>query len=100
MTRPQAVQATIDILLTIRDKITDDTDVIWTYFETPAECRAVIEQCLTDLVEGDNKAINELDILFMPTGTVQEHSMANGWRKEYLKLANQFDRLQPFILSV
>jgi hypothetical protein len=36
---------------------------------------------------------DELELLYAPTGALQETSMENGWVNEYLVLSEAFDRL-------
>lgn len=83
----------IEILLKIREKITDDSDLIWTCFETADELRKEIDEFILRLDHGDENVINDIYIHFLPTSTFQEHSMQNGWTDEYMKLAGQFDKI-------
>ncbi len=39
-----------------------------------------------------NKIPKMLDILYAPTGSIQELSISNGWAKIYLELAEAFDK--------
>ncbi|THF82691.1 hypothetical protein [Cohnella fermenti] len=49
---------------------------------------------LKDWVElGDNKVISELNILFAPTGSFQEISIASGWGEKFIELAALFDEI-------
>lgn len=82
-----------DILLKIRQKITDDSDLVWTSFETADELRKEIDGFISRLEQGDKKVIKDIYIHFLPTSTFQEHSMQNGWTDDYLKLAEQFDKI-------
>ena len=48
---------------------------------------------------GDLQALDRLEILFAPTGMLQEVSTDSGWGDEFLDVASDFDRaaknLQP-----
>jgi len=46
---------------------------------------------LADRLLNGKPAIDELHVLFAPTGDIQEHSIAGGWGPEFLKLAERFD---------
>ena len=37
--------------------------------------------------------VDELTLLFLPTGPLQETSMSNGWTGEFLTLSSEFDAL-------
>jgi hypothetical protein len=39
----------------------------------------------------DNGSVPDIDVLFAPTGPIQEVSMSNGWSLEFLQLAERFD---------
>lgn len=81
----------IGILEEIRSYSTDDSDMMYTYFETPKELREEIDQCISGIKAKDKKVWEPLNLSFLPTGTFQEHSMQNGWSERYHKLAERFD---------
>jgi hypothetical protein len=81
------------LLRQIQSKITDGSDMLWGWYETPARLRSDLEQYAHQLVEGDLSCLKELQLLFLPTSVLQEHSIQNGWSKEYLALSSTFDRL-------
>lgn len=83
----------INILLLIREKITDDSDLIWTSYETAEELRAEIDKCIEGLRCCDKKVVEDVNYHFSPAATFQEHSLQNGWSDEYQKLAARFDEL-------
>lgn len=82
-----------EILLKIRDKITDDSDLIWTSFETAEELRKEIDRFILRLNQGNKYVLKDIYVHFLPTSTFQEHSMQNGWMEAYLKLAERFDEI-------
>lgn len=83
----------IDILLKIKQKISDDSDLTWTRFETADELRKEIDEFILRLNQGDDNVFNDISIHFLPTSTFQEHSLQNGWGDEFMKLAEQFDKI-------
>ena len=87
----------IDILLQVKDKIKDDSDCIYTYYETPQEMRNEIDKYLLELKKGSIIFLDEMCMHFSPTAAYQEHSMGNNWTVEYLKLAEQFDNVYEAI---
>lgn len=85
------LQETIYVVLKAREKITDDSDVVWTGYESAAALRNEIDHYLSLLRNGDYNALDKFNIYFSPTCTFQEHSVSNGWADEYLALAEHFD---------
>lgn len=83
----------INILLKIRERITDDSDLVWTSYETADELKNEIDKYVLELRDGNEKLIKNLNIHFLPTSTFQEHSIQNGWTDEYIKLAAHFDEI-------
>ncbi|TNE28695.1 MAG: hypothetical protein EP346_08395 [Bacteroidetes bacterium] len=79
------------ILLTILTKITDQTDVIWAGYNSPAELRKEIELNIEQLKAGNEEALQKFNIMFAPTSVFQELAQSNGWHDEYMKLAREFD---------
>ena len=55
------------------------------------------QECLDKLknkINSDNRSvIEDLLILFAPTGSLQEISISSGWSDEYMKLASRFDKI-------
>ena len=72
-------------------KITDDSEVAWTRYNTPVQLRTELASYLEQLKAGDTRCLPKLNHHFAPTGTFQEHATSNGWGEEYLALAEAFD---------
>ena len=87
----------ISILTVIREKITDDSDLIRTSYETPLELREEIDRCMCHLQQNHKDILDEINFHFSPTSTFQEHSMANGWTESYGVLAARFDKLYELL---
>ena len=81
----------IEIIKIVRNKITDNTDIVWTKYNNTVELQMHIDKNLNLLENGDKQALEEFKHLFMPTSTFQEISISNGWGEEYLELAERFD---------
>lgn len=77
----------------IKSKITADTDLMWTSYNSVEELITEID-LNSKLVENNNKqGLEFFRHLFAPTGTLQEISMQNDWIQEYLNLSLEFDTL-------
>ncbi len=82
----------LEILETITTKITDDSNVVWTRYDNPAQLRAELASYLEQLRTGDTSCLPKLSLNFAPTGTFQDLAISNGWGDEYLALAEAFDK--------
>ena len=86
-----ATEQLLDILGQVQARITDDSDVVWTRFDTPAAMRAELASYSEQLEKGHFSRLGGLDLLFAPTGSLQEHSISNGWGDEFIRLSTLFD---------
>jgi hypothetical protein len=82
-----------EIIETIKTKITSDTDLMWTNYNSSEELIAKINLNSILLEENKKAGLEFFQLLFLPTGTLQEISIQNGWSEEYLKLAAEFDSI-------
>ena len=92
-THNQLLEQAIEILREIKANIRDNSDCIWTSYESSIEIRKDIDKYISELERGNTNIIDETYCHFLPTSTYQEHSMANNWTKEYHKLASKFDKI-------
>ncbi len=83
----------IDILIKIKERFTDNSDMLWTSYESAKEVRDELDDFLEQLKKDDISCLEDLNLHFLPTSTFQEHSLQNNWTKEYMKLSDQFDRI-------
>jgi hypothetical protein len=86
-----AISSLVDILEQIIARITDDSDIVWTNFNSPGEMRKLLTDLINLLKENDTTCLLRLKILFAPTGSFQEHSIDNGWADKYIYLSNSSD---------
>jgi hypothetical protein len=66
----------------------ESNDYSWSSWIDRDHALAEIDSILTDLQNG---SLPEMDILFAPTGPIQEVSLSSGWGNEFLDLAGRFD---------
>ncbi|HLP37943.1 hypothetical protein [Lacibacter sp.] len=83
----------IIILEKVRDKVSDESDVVWAGYDTAKELREEIQLYINELSVGNLQSLKAIDRHFAPTSTLQEHSISNGWSDEYLRLAEKFDAI-------
>lgn len=86
-------QNLFDILKKVKEKFTDNSDMVWTGCETAKEVRDELDGYIEQLSKGDKSCMKKLNMHFAPTSTFQEHSLQNGWAEEYIELSKEFDRI-------
>ena len=63
--------------------------------EEPKEAEKMIDEIIDCLYFDSKKSLPEYwSILYAPTGSIQEISIANGWGDAFLKLAGDYDSLE------
>ncbi|HSZ72925.1 MAG TPA: hypothetical protein VK750_09630 [Cytophagaceae bacterium] len=83
----------IEMLKQIKSYTGKDADTSWSSYDDPQELRDELDEYVTKLTDGNEEVIDTLDILFAPTSTFQELSIANNWSDEYLAMAEEFDKI-------
>jgi hypothetical protein len=83
----------VDVLKTAKTRITNDSDMAWITYNSPAELRDRIGNLIERIEQKELKAIEDACFLFLPTSTFQEHAISNGWTEEYMNLAERFDKV-------
>ena len=83
----------IDLIKQVQSKIADDSNMTWTHYDKPEQLKNELDQYIKELQAGDFRPLEELKLLFLPTATLQEHSISNGWADEYMELSEKFDKL-------
>lgn len=81
----------ISILEQVKEHITDDSDMVWTGYNSAKELRDELDTYIQQLTENDTACLEKLHGHFLPTSNFQEHSLSNGWADAYLRLVEQFD---------
>lgn len=72
-----------------------DNDFAWSSFRDLDEAVSEIDAHILAVRTGDqSKKRLDLQVLFAPTGPIQEVSLSSGWADQYLSLASRFDAVQ------
>ena len=66
----------------------DGNDYSWSSWNDKEQALAEIDSILSQLESG---SVPDIDVLFAPTGPIQEVSVSSGWSREFLNLAERFD---------
>ena len=69
-----------------------DMDVAWSRYNNVEEAVEDINQHNARLRRGDLSKMQDLTLLFAPTGSLQEISISSGWGTPFLSIAARFDR--------
>ena len=64
-------------------------DFIWSSWEDSVAAISEIDDIIKGLAKGNNSKLTQLQIVFLPTGPMQEVSLSSDWGEKFLKLAEQ-----------
>ena len=68
-----------------------ENDFSWSSWEDAAHALQEIGQLLEEFRRGDFSRRGDLEVVFAPTGPMQELSLSSGWSQEFLQLAGRYD---------
>ena len=66
----------------------EGNDYSWSSWNDQKDALAEIDSILAQL---ENGSLPDIEVLFAPTGPIQEVSLGSGWSREFLRLAERFD---------
>ncbi len=87
-----------EILISMRNKIEDDINLLWTSYDSADEVRKELDSYITGIHARNIDSVYRMATLFIPTCEFQTLAIDNGWGDEYLKLADRFDLLYNQLL--
>ncbi len=73
-------------------------ELLWTQYRATADLMAELRRLADRVAAGDHAAVNDLKLLFAPTGTLQTVSIDSGWGFAYLDLAERFDKASVILV--
>jgi hypothetical protein len=83
----------IDVLVAARDLLKrPDNDFSWSSWRDSADAVREIDRLILRIRADDIPKRIDIDVLFAPTGPIQEVSLSSGWAGDFLTLADQFDK--------
>ena len=68
-----------------------DNDFWWSSWEDASAAFREIDGLIARIESGDMPSRSDVEVLFLPTGPIQEVSFSSGWDYEFLALADRFD---------
>lgn len=87
----------LSVLATTSNLLAHSTHEGWDLSD-PSELKDEVDQIIDSIFYNGTAGLPEYwTILFAPTGPLQEISIANGWAEIFLKLAEEFDSLEPIV---
>ncbi len=86
-------QKVVDLLEKIKLRIHPDTDVVWANFDSVDVFLADLNHDIDRLSYCDFATLRKVNYSFGPTGKYQEIATSNSWGDDFIKLADNFDRL-------
>lgn len=87
------LQVIIEITKNVNMRITDQTDLTWTDYNISSNLKSELEGIIAELDNGNLQPLEKLNEYFLPTGLFQEIAIPNGWKDDFILMANQFDDL-------
>lgn len=70
----------------------EDNDFGWSGWHGRADALAEIDAILARIGAGEPIRPASIELLFLPTGPLQEVSLSSGWGDRFLALADRFDQ--------
>ena len=91
MTTPK--QVLLDVLQDAKVLISRPwNDFVWSEWDSASTALAEIQGIEEQITNNDFSRLSHLELIFAPTGAMQELSMASGWADDFLSLVNRFDK--------
>ena len=68
-----------------------DNEFVWSHWDNADEAVAELRMHIEAIEGGALPPKHDLEILFAPTGSIQEVSVSSGWGDAFIALASRFD---------
>jgi hypothetical protein len=75
-----------------------DNDFTWSDWGSTADALQEIDDIIARIESGVLPARLDIEVLFAPTGPIQEVSLSSGWGKAFLGLAERFDAAMKIVV--
>ncbi|HSI61996.1 MAG TPA: hypothetical protein VLE43_02725 [Candidatus Saccharimonadia bacterium] len=91
---PQVAPPLLSILVEARELLArPGNEFAWSKWRCVEDALAEIDVHISHVDEGRPLEKFRLNLLFAPTGSIQEVSMSSGWSRQFMELATRFDEL-------
>ena len=86
-------QKLVEVLREAREMLArPNNDITWSAWEDAAAALREVDGLIARIQSGDLPERSGVNLLFLPTGPIQEVSVSSGWGEEFLDLAKRFDK--------
>src|SRR5687768_8490191 len=68
-----------------------ENDFAWSSWEDTTAALREMDGLIGRIESGDMPKRSDLEVLFLPTGPIQEVSVSSGWGEEFVEFASRFD---------
>ena len=68
-----------------------ENDFAWSSWGDAAAALREVDGLIARIEAGDMPERSSIEVLFLPTGPIQEVSVSSGWGQEFLRVASRFD---------
>lgn len=92
-TYEQLALEAIAVLNSIKIKVNSETDIVWTRFDSVSELMADLDNYITRINSSDKSVYKDLKFEFLPTSSLHELSISNGWGGEFVEIAEKYDEI-------
>jgi len=72
-------------------------DFAWSPWADAAAALSEIDGLIARIDAGDLPDRSDVEVLFLPTGSIQEVAESSGWGEEFIPLADRFDRALEWV---
>jgi hypothetical protein len=85
-------QRLIEVLWEAREFLARaDNDFAWSSWKDAPAALREIDGIVSRIESGHMPKRSDIELLFLPTGPIQEVSVSSGWGQEFVELASRFD---------
>lgn len=84
--------ALLDVLRAVRSLLAQPhNNFAWSSWDDATEALTEIDGLIARVASGTLPPRPDVELLFAPTGAIQEVSLSSGWGDDFLELATRFD---------
>ncbi|MBD2162370.1 hypothetical protein H6F46_16900 [Limnothrix sp. FACHB-1083] len=85
-------QQLVEVLREVRQFLSrPDNNFDWSSWKDAPAALREIDSIVTRIESGDIPKRSDIELLFLPTGPIQEVSVSSGWGQEFCEFASRFD---------
>jgi hypothetical protein len=91
----EATRQLTQVLQSARELVVrQDNDFSWSGWKGSSQATEEIDGLIAQTNTGQLPSRTSVSVLFAPTGSLQELSLASGWAEQYLQLSERYDAIE------